>query len=72
MWARYAQIPLCNLSRGAELLDTITNIHLGRLLHAGDQITWWDEFNSELATTYESVALTGKIINPGIFSNYCA
>lgn len=46
MWARYAQVPLCNLERGAQLLDSITNIQLGRLLHAGDQITWWDDFNS--------------------------
>jgi hypothetical protein len=46
MWARYAQVPLCNLDRGAKLLDSITNIQLGRLLHSGDQITWWDDFNS--------------------------
>ena len=71
MWARYSQIPLCNVERGAQLLDTITNIQLGRLLHSGDQITWWDDFNSELTTTYESAALTGKILNPGIYSNYC-
>jgi hypothetical protein len=24
-----------------------------------------------LTTTYESIAFTGKIVNPGIFSNYC-
>ena len=71
MWAKYSQIPLCNLERGAKLLDTITNVQLARLLHSGDQITWWDDFNSELTTTYESTALTGKIINPGIYSNYC-
>lgn len=71
MWSRYAQIPLCNIERGAQLLDNITNIQLGRLLHAGDQIIWWGDYNSELTTTYESAALTGKIINPGIFSNYC-
>jgi DNA polymerase epsilon subunit 1 len=71
MWARYAQIPLCNLAGGAQLLDTITNIQLGRLLHSADQITWWDDFNSELTTTYESAAFTGKIMNPGIYSNYC-
>ena len=45
-WARYSQIPLCNLELGAHLLDTITNIQLARLLHAGDQLTWWDDFNS--------------------------
>lgn len=42
MWARYSQVPLCNLEAGPNLLDTITNIQLGRLLHAGDQITWWN------------------------------
>jgi hypothetical protein len=52
MWSRYSQIPLCNLERGAQLLDNITNIQLGRLLHGGDQITWWNDFNSELVTTY--------------------
>lgn len=52
MWSRYSQIPLCNLERGAQLLDSITNIQLGRLLHGGDYITWWDDFNSELTTTY--------------------
>lgn len=53
------------------MLNNITNIQLGRLLHAGDQLTWWNDFNSELTTTYESQAFTGKITNPGIFSNYC-
>ena len=71
MWSRYSQIPLCNLQRGAKLLDNITNIQLGRLLHGGDQITWWNDYNSDLTTTYESQAFTGKIVNPGIFSNYC-
>lgn len=71
MWARYSQIPLCNIERGAKLLDTITNIQLSRLLHSGDQITWWNDFNLDLTTTYESTALPGKIINPGIYSNYC-
>lgn len=46
MWSRYAQVPLCNLEQGAELLDNITNIQLGRLLHSGDQITWWNDFNA--------------------------
>ena len=71
MWARYSQIPLCNLQRGAQLLDNITNIQLGRLLHGGDQVTWWNDFNSDLITTYQSTAFSGKIANPGIFSNYC-
>ena len=70
-WSRYSQIPLCNLEKGANLLNDITNIQLGRLLHAGDQLTWWNDFNSELTTTYESQAFTGKITNSGIFSNYC-
>lgn len=52
MWAKYSQIPLCNIQRGAKLLDTVTNVQLSRLLHSGDQITWWDDFNSELTTTY--------------------
>ena len=70
-WARYAQIPLCNLQAGPALLDNITNIQMGRLLHGGDQITWWNEYNTELTTTYESEAFTGKITNPGVFSNFC-
>jgi hypothetical protein len=49
----------------------VTNIQLGRLLHAGDQITWWNDFNSQLTTTYESLAFTGKITTPGVYSNYC-
>jgi len=30
----------------SDLLSNITNIQLGKLLHGGDQITWWNEFNS--------------------------
>lgn len=70
-WARYAQIPLCNLAGGGEMLTEITNIQLGRLLRAGDQLTWWNAFNRDLTTTYESEAFTGKINNPGVYSHYC-
>lgn len=41
-WARYAQIPVCNLPTKGCLLDYVTNIQFSRLLHSGDHLTWWD------------------------------
>lgn len=37
MWAKYSQVPLCNLGQGTQLLDNVTNLQLGRLLHAEDR-----------------------------------
>ena len=51
-------------------MDYITNIALCRLLHAGDYLTWWNQYSSELITTYESRLYTGKIVNPALIKTY--
>lgn len=46
-WARFTHIPICNLAgEQNNLLDYITNITYGRLLHSGDFVTWWNDYNS--------------------------
>lgn len=52
-WSRLTHIPICNLSEEeSNLLDFITNITYGRLLHSGDNVTWWNDYNSEIVSTY--------------------
>lgn len=51
-------------------MDYITNIALSRLLHAGDYLTWWNQYSSELITTYESRLYTGKIVNPALIKTF--
>ena len=72
-WSRYTHIPIRNLSEHAatDLLDFITNITYGRLLHSGEYVTWWNDYNSEIISTYESKTQTGRVINPGLYSSYC-
>ena len=53
------------------MLDFITNITFGRLLHTGDFVTWWNEYNEEIVPTYESKTNTGRIINSGLYSTFC-
>lgn len=60
-WSRFAHIPICNLSvHEGGLLDFITNITFSRLLHSGDMVTWWNEYNSEIVETYECKTQTGR------------
>lgn len=70
-WSRFTHVPICNLSSEENILDYITNITFGRLLHSGDNITWWNEFNSDIMTSYESKNHTGRILQPGLYSSYC-
>jgi hypothetical protein len=70
-WSRYTHIPICNLSAPHSLLDFITNITYGRLLHSGEYTTWWNEYNSEIIETYESILQTRRITNPGLYTSYC-
>ncbi len=54
-WSRFTHIPICNLVQHSDnLLDFITNVTYGRLLHSGDYLTWWNEYNSEIIETYEA------------------
>lgn len=71
--SRYSHIPLCNLAleSSSSQLDTITNIMFARILRAGDNLLWWNEYNREIATSYESKSYTGRISNPGLYTSYC-
>ena len=69
-WSRYSHVPICNLSVEREKLDYITNVTLSRLLHGGDYLTWWNQYSSELITTYESTLYTGKLTNPGLIKTF--
>lgn len=71
-WSRFTHIPICNLAEQSHnLLDYITNITYGRLLHSGDFVTWWNDYNSQIIETYESKTQTGRIVNPGLYTSYC-
>lgn len=42
-----------------------------RILRAGDNLLWWNEFNHSISTSYESTTYTGRINNPGLYTSYC-
>lgn len=71
-WSRFTHIPICNLAENSsKLLDFVTNITYGRLLHSGDFVTWWNDYNSEIISTYESRTQTGRVVNSGLYTSYC-
>lgn len=42
-----------------------------RVLRAGDNLLWWDDYNRTLDLNYESDVYTGRINNPGLYSTFC-
>lgn len=52
-------------------MDTITNIMYSRVLRAGDNLLWWDEFNNSTDSFYESQIYTGRVNNSGLYTSYC-
>ena len=71
-WSRFTHIPICNLAEhDSKLLDFVTNITYSRLLHSGDYVTWWNDYNSEIISTYESKTQTGRVVNSGLYTSYC-
>lgn len=69
--ARYSHIPLCNTPKESSRIDTITNVMFCRVLRAGDNLLWWDEFNNSADAFYESPIYTGRVNNAGLYPSYC-